>query len=260
MGNTRADYLQSAARRMHAAATVREGEDAPRLAALSRRVSSAARIVAEDQLNARNASELATNVAVLLAVLLSAAPDQDRAIAESSAFAAVESNLDTHHVPEQVVQAIEADPGLRFVAAEYESDVRAHRRSTARLLWTSALSLVIGATVVTVAAARHSTGPGFWRLALAALPFLMIALAAAFFAEHERKAADEALRLQRQIQTLRPYLDEFDNPVRTIVGATLAHRFFGRTLDDLDPLRDPRVPGSDDLLRALGIAGRDQDT
>ena len=55
-------------------------------------------------------------------------------------------------------------------------------------------------------------------------------------------------------------LDEFDNPVRTIVGATLAHRFFGRTLDDLDPLRDPRVPGSDDLLRALGIAGRDQDT
>lgn len=152
-----------------------------------------------------------------------------------------------------VVEAEGSSPDFEELVSAYGNDARRDQSRALRLTLVSVLLLVAAGAAVAVMALRASEGLSALPYVAVVAPLVVAAGLLAWQADKYRRSAAEARRTQRQLMTLTDYLEPFPQPMRSVMRASLATRFFGRTLDDLDALREVRVPQTADLLRSLGV-------
>jgi hypothetical protein len=105
----------------------------------------------------------------------------------------------------------------------------------------------------------------YWPYVIFSAAPAVLAILCFWLSERYRRSAVESRRLQRQIETLNPYLLGLTPAVADLLRASLAPRLFSRTLDDNDPLREPLWPAAGDFVEILRPStsaddGRAEDT
>ena len=135
----------------------------------------------------------------------------------------------------------------------HAEDARRDRRRAGGLLALGVLHLMVATLVMTSAAFTNTESQdSFWPFVVGVSPLLLGAGASIWQADRLRRSSLEAVRLQRQLLMLEPFLSPFPEAARIIMRAAIAPRIFSRSLDDLDPLRDVRVPVKE-VSSSLGV-------
>lgn len=146
-------------------------------------------------------------------------------------------------------------PAVEAHARDAERD----RRRGAVLLAVGLVLLIAATSVMTFAAVHYiDEENAVWPFLAAVAPSLIGAGASLWQADRLSRSSTEAMRSQRQLLALDPYLQPFPEVTKNIMRAVIAPRIFSRSLEDLDPLRDIRVPVSE-VSRSLGVPNPDAD-
>lgn len=148
-------------------------------------------------------------------------------------------------------------PAMLDVAAEYGADATAAMKRSNVLLVACVLILAplfLGSWLLASSDEDLTVARGL-SVAAAFVALLGLLVAIGRQSLQSRKAATEARRLQRQLQTL-ACIAQDATPYDRLIRLALLHRVFPRSIDDRDPLSEPDWVTGDDVRTMWERLGR----
>jgi hypothetical protein len=213
----------------------------------------------------------ATRLRIALATWVEGLDSQERILILSTVSGAVES---LHSAMDLLPALIQGDPVemesgaahskpdpvvFHRLAEDYLKDAR-NDRSTMSLLYCGSIVFFGLAAVASIWSATVGTkdpvvvSDQLLARVSAVVVLLLAAVTMAWQAGRHRRIGAEQLRLARQLRTFPAYISSIDSgKLKDLMRGALAPRFFSRTLDDDDVLREPSWPSPADLRPMIGM-------